>query len=91
MIIETLAILGLILGAAACLSLASIREWLRGRTATRYGDLIKRDMQNGNVEIIAIGLTASGRRTGEKTWKAKSMDAELAATFGSGNRVRVSV
>jgi hypothetical protein len=93
MIIETLAIVGVILGLGtiACLSLNVIRGWLRNRAATRYGDLIKHELENGNVEIIAIGLTASGTQTGQKTWTAKSLDPELAATFGYRQRTRITV
>jgi hypothetical protein len=93
MIFETLAIAGVLLGLGtiACLSLSAIRGWLRNRAATRYGDLIKHELQNGNVEIVAIGLTAGGSQTGQKTWTAKSLDPELAAAFGYSDRTRITV
>ncbi len=93
MILETIAIVtALAFGAAvACLSLDSIRSWLRQRSANRYGDLIKRELANGNVEVIAIGLTANGARTAERTWRAKSLDSELQNTFGYGQRARITV
>jgi hypothetical protein len=93
MIFETLAVAGMILGLGviACLTLSKIKNWLRGRTATRYGDLIRRELDNGNVEIVAIGLTSSGTQTGEKVYTAKSLDPELAATFGYRQQVRISV
>jgi hypothetical protein len=73
------------------LSLGKIKEWLRNRRATSYGELIKSEMSNGNVEVIAIGLTSGGIETGRKTWTAKSLDQNLAATFGYSNRIRISV
>jgi hypothetical protein len=93
MILTTIAIVTAIagIGAIACLSLSKVTDWLRSRNATRYGDLIKREMSNGNVEIIAIGITANGTRTGEKTWTAKSLDSVLAETFGYRQKVRITV
>jgi hypothetical protein len=91
MLFETLAVVGLLLGAAAVLSLGKIKEWLRSRRATSYGELIKREMRNGSVEVIAIGLTSGGTETGRKTWTAKSLDQDLAATFGYRDRIRISV
>jgi len=90
MLITTLTILG-ILTAIAVLSLDRIKNWLRGLRATKAGELIKREMANGNVEIVSIGLTENGTRTGEKTWTAKSLDTELAAAFRYGNRTRITV
>jgi hypothetical protein len=90
MIIETVLIVTA-LGTLACLTLSKVRNWLRNRAATKYGDLIKRDLRNGKVEIISIGLTASGTRTGQKTWTAKSLDPELAATFGYSQTARITV
>jgi hypothetical protein len=92
MIITTI-IAGAILGAAAIavLSLAKIKDWLRGRRATKYGDLVKKEMENGNVEIIAIGLDANYNQTGEKKFTAKSLDPELAATFGYSRHARITV
>jgi hypothetical protein len=91
MIFETLTLVGLALGALAVLSLDKIKNWLRGRRATRYGELIKRELRNGNVEIVSIGLTSGGTQTGEKTWTAKSLDPELAAAFGYSNYARITV
>jgi len=90
LITTTLAIIG-ILTAIAVLSLDRIKNWLRGLRATKAGELIKCEMANGNVEIVSIGLTANGTRTGEKTWTAKSLDPELAAAFGYSNRARITV
>jgi hypothetical protein len=93
MIITTAVILGAIgaLGVIAVLSLNRIKSWLRGRNATRTGELIKENLANGNVEIISIGLSASGNETARKTWTAKSLDPELAAAFGYSNRVRITL
>jgi hypothetical protein len=91
MIFETLAVVGLALGALAVLSLDKIKHWLRSRRATRYGELIKRDLRNGNVEIVSIGLTSSGAETGQKTWTAKSLDPELTAAFGYSQHARITV
>jgi hypothetical protein len=91
MIFEALVAAGILLGAIAILSLDRITNWLRNRRATRYGELIKNEMENGNVEIVSIGLTASGVETGRKTWTAKSLDPELAAAFGYSQRTRITV
>jgi hypothetical protein len=91
MIITTIALIALAAGAVACLSLSSIKGWLRQRAANRYGKLIKKNLKNGNVEIIAIGLTSDDTETGQRTWKAKTLDSELAATFGRQQVVRITV
>lgn len=90
MIIETIALIALLFGAAV-LTLATIRNWLRQQTANRYGDLIKQSLKDGKVEIVAIGLTAEGKKTGQRTWRAKSLDAELDGTFGDRQRVRITL
>jgi type II secretory pathway pseudopilin PulG len=89
-IAATLAIIG-ILGAIAVLSLARIKSWLRNLRATRAGKLIKREMENGNFEIVSIGLSENGTETGEKTWTAKSLDPELADAFGYSNYARITL
>lgn len=90
-IATTLIVLGA-LGVLACLTLSKIKSWLRSRSsATRVGDLVKRDLQDGKVEIIAIGLAPSGTQTGQKTWTAKSLDPELDAAFGYSNHARITV
>jgi hypothetical protein len=91
MLITTLLLIGAAIGAVACLSLKKVKQWLRSRAKTKYGDLIMRDLRDGKVEIMAIGLTKKGVETGRKTWTAKSLDTELAATFGSSERVRITV
>jgi hypothetical protein len=80
-----------VLGVIAILSLDRIKSWLRGRNATRTGELIKENLANGNVAIISIGLGASGNETARKTWTAKSLDPDLAAAFGYSNRVRITL
>lgn len=92
-ILETIALVAAVVAGAAVVSLSldSIRSWLRQRAANRYGDLIKRELSNGNVEVIAIGLTENGTRTAERTWKAKSLDKELENTFGYRERVRITL
>jgi hypothetical protein len=91
MIIETIIAIAA-LSALACLTLSRIKSWLRSRSAaTRIGDLVKRDLRDGKVEIVAIGLTESGTQTGEKTWTAKSLDSELAAAFGYSNYARITI
>lgn len=91
MIIETIVAMGVLLGVAACVTLAGIRRWLQRRAANRYGELIKRELDNGNVEVVAIGLTADGTQTGQRTWQARSLDPELADTFGYRQRVRITL
>jgi hypothetical protein len=92
-ILSTIAILAALAAGAAvvCLSLDSIRSWLRQRAANKYGEVLKRELANGNVEVIAIGLTEYGTRTGERTWRAKSLDQELENTFGYSERVRITL
>jgi hypothetical protein len=91
MLIESI-LAGVLLGAAvACVTLGGIRRWLQRRAANRYGELIKRELDNSNVEVIAIGLTADGTETGQRTWHGKSLDSELADTFGYRQRVRITL
>ena len=88
-----MAIVGALIGVGiiAYLTLGRIKDALRRRNATKYGELIKRELENGNVEVVAIGLTNNGTRTMEKTYVAKSLDPELAAAFGYSRTTRISV
>jgi hypothetical protein len=91
MIIETLIVIGA-LGALACLTLSKIKSWLRSRSsATRIGDLVKRELDDGRVEVIAIGLTDNGTQTGKKIWTTRSLDPELDSAFGYSNYARITV
>ncbi len=94
MILETIAAIVVAAAGAAVLAslgLDAIRGWLRQRAANRYGDLVRRQLQNGNVEVVAIGLKGDGTRTGQHTWKAKSLDSDLESAFGYGNTARITL
>jgi hypothetical protein len=80
-----------LLGAVAVLPLGTIKDWLRGLRAADYGEITKRDLRNGDVTIVAIGLTWAGIQTGEKTWTAKLLDQDLAAAFGYSQRARITL
>jgi hypothetical protein len=91
MIIETTLLVIGALTAVACLSLSKIKSWLRNRANAKYGDLVKRDLRDGKVEVVVIGLSENGTQTGEKTYTAKSLAPDLAAEFGYSNRTRIYV
>ncbi|MFR9795173.1 hypothetical protein ACL02U_04590 [Streptomyces sp. MS06] len=90
---ESLAVAGMLLGigVVAYLTLSRVKSALRRRTATRYGRLVKRELENGNVEVIAIGLTGDGTRTMEKTYVAKALDPELNNAFGYSQTARIDI
>jgi hypothetical protein len=91
MILETLAVMALLFGAIACVSWDEITGWIRRRSPIASADLIKTALANGDVQIVAVGLDSVGATTASKTWRAKSLDARLGATFGSASRIRVTV
>jgi len=91
MLLETLAVLALICGGAACLTWNEITGWIRSRSPVASADLIKSAFANGDVQIVAIGLDSVGARTATTTWRTKSLDARSSRIFGSANRVRVTV
>ncbi len=90
-ILETIALMALLFGAVACLSWDDLKNWISSNSPTSAADLVKTALDNGNVQIVAIGLDSAGRTAATKSWKAKSLDAELSGRFGSANRVRVNV
>ncbi|PVD04296.1 hypothetical protein [Streptomyces sp. CS014] len=93
MLFESLAVAGMLLGigAIACLTLSRVMSALNRRTATRYGRLIKRELENGDVEVIAIGLTDAGVRTVEKTYVAKALAPDLNDAFKHGQTARIEL
>lgn len=88
---ETLALLSILFGVIAYLSWDELKEWIRSNSPTSTADLIKTALDNGNVQIVAIGLNSTGAQTASKKWRAKSLDSELANKFGRQNRIRVTV
>ncbi|MET8940923.1 hypothetical protein ABZ329_33255 [Streptomyces rubiginosohelvolus] len=93
MLFESLAVVGMLLGIGviACLTLSRVRSALSRRTATRYGRLIKRELENGDVEVIAIGLTDAGVRTMEKTYVAKALAPDLHDAFKHRQTARIEL
>ncbi|MGQ4730374.1 hypothetical protein ACUN3E_22195 [Streptomyces sp. Ju416(a)] len=93
MLFASLAVAGMLLGIGviACLTLSRVRSALSRRTATRYGRLIKRELENGDVEVIAIGLTDAGVRTVEKTYVAKALAPDLNDAFKHGQTARIEL
>jgi uncharacterized membrane protein YqgA involved in biofilm formation len=87
-----LAFLGAGAGAAAAATVVrwdDIRGWASSLRNARSLRLIRRSIATGDVQIVSIGLTATGQRIASRTDTARGLDPSLTARFGAANTITV--